>query len=596
MTRTPLAIALVLVASAFAAWSPPAAAAATYEVSGKVVSDQGKPIEGALVYGHSYDRDGVGTDDKAITGPDGAFTLRLGPGKGHVNVRYEEWGTGARADVQIDGNETGLVLTLATPPPKTAIVEGRVLDTDGNPVPGAIVRLDQRCCWAYVEPMPAEPAMTPPPADAREGSGGGSTGASGATTASSPGMSIMPSPCCWDAGQETRAGPDGAYRFTTYAGLRTLTASAPGHAHATADVDAKENATVKKDITLAKVPPADAVLKGRVVDARTGAPVPNVLVSVSNLEWSRHEQAVTGADGTYTLRTLPGWSQVTVHAHAYAIPLPAEDLPVSSESGGDAASKPLSMPRPGPGPSKAYYQHLETIRLASGANALDVKLEAKPEPTVVLQGYVVDPVAKKGVADATVSVWNQDTGDWGSATTDATGSYKILVRPGHYTATSWAQGHLPGATSFVIAEGEAHKRVDLQSPEGEARYGPCDECEVRAYAADATAPPPTAGGAGSAYPKGPATSAPMAEGGARDEIATTGATPAPLPDAPRAGPLTYVGSGGGLPAYDPDQAPAPAPEQGASSATNVKNEVPAAGLVLALAALALAGLALRRRG
>lgn len=620
MTRLPLAIVLVVFASALAAWSPPATADshATYTVSGKVVDDQGKPIEGAFVHGGSYAPDGRVSEDKNVTGPDGAFTLHLGAGKGWMNARVEGWPEAAHRDLQIDGNETGVTLTIKAPPPKTATVQGRVLDAEGKPVEGALVRLDQGCCFAYDGGYgyPESGATTPP----SEGSGGGSTGSSSggasaddpstsgttATTsvAPSPPMRIMPTPCCYDAGQETRTGADGAYSFKTYAGPRQLTASAPGYAHATVQVEAKDGQTVTKDLKLVKVPDADAVVKGRIVDARTGLPVANAQVTLVNHEWSRYENALTGADGAYTLRSLPGWSQISVNVYGWAVPVPLaieEGAATTDVATTDAAMPAIVKPSPIGGPEQDYYQHVQTFRAKSGETTIDVKLEPKPQPKVVLQGYVVDPETKKGVPDAQVSVWNQDTGDWGSATTDTTGSYKIMVRPGHYTANVWANGHLPGAATFVIGEDETLKRVDVQAPKGETRWAPCDDCDAEiAYATRSEASVTmgaTKGGGDDYASSGAPGAAPMAPPvPVAQREAGLGESPATMSSTARGS--AYAGGPGGLPPYNPNEAPAA--EEGVKAAGETdRNTVPGAGLVLGLAAVgvALAAFAgLRRRG
>lgn len=576
MNRSHVAFAVVIVLMALVGWSQPAVAETTlYSVAGKVTSDEGKPLAGVTIYGSTYSETGAGSDDKEVTAEDGSYVLKLAAGRGRIAVQHPEWNAYDGREITVDGDETGVDFTLKTPPPRTAIVEGRVLDAAGQPVAGATVRLDQGCCYLYETPPEPATRDAAPPSDASSGGTEPAQGGSGSASATSyygrDDVAVMPV-CCYDYGQTQTTGEDGAFRFETYGGPRQLTAGAKGYAQTTVQVDAKDGTAIKQDIMLLKVPPADAVLRGRVTDAATGLPIANAQVNLANLEWSRYEYATTDAAGRYEITTIPGWSTLSVYpGYGYPEPMPVE---------GDALT--IAKPVPTSGPS--YYQYTVGLRVASGEATRDVKLEPKPAPDVVLQGYVVDPDAQKGIPGATVNVWNQDTGDWGSAVTDETGSYKMLVRPGHYTANAWAEGHLQGAVTFVIAEGEDLKRVDLDAPKGETRSAPCDACyDDRVYAAE--------GGAGASSGsatiatreastmqagKSAPTAAPMA---ASDEDGRTSAT-------------AYAGSGGGLPEYNP--AEAPRTEEGIAAAKE-QAPVPAPGALLVVAAVGLAALVLARR-
>src|SRR5581483_4787921 len=456
--------------------------------------------------------------------------------------------------------------TLKTPPPKTAIVSGRVLDASGAPVEGATVRLTQYCCVVYDAPTPA----SPPPSDVVQS--GSASGGSG-TASSSVARPIMPV-YYGDDPDPVVTGADGAFTFTTYAGPHQLTDDAKGFAETTERVTLAENETVKQDVTLEKVPPADAALEGKVVDASTGKPIEGAQVYLYNAAWGRSNWTTTDATGAFRALTLPGWTQVTVSADAN------RGVPIAMD---DATAKIRAPDAPIPGAS--YYQYAHVLTLASGANALTVKLEPKPQPGVVLVGYVVDPVSKTGVPNAYVNVWNQDAGEWGGAQTDDSGSYKLLVRAGHYTINAYADGYLGSQESFVIPDGEAQHRMDVQVVKGQTRYSPCDDCYPgpimyeKGMAAgaptSAVAPAPPAG----------AESAP-----ARDASAPAGAT-STASNAPQTptGVQAYSGSGGGLGPYHADaagaQTQAPAPGKA----------VPAPAVVLVVGTLALLALALRRR-
>lgn len=575
MKALPYAVTIVFSFALFAASVPQALAdtgASYHIVSGTVRSDQGEPLPGVQVRGWSTwsdeTRSSLQDSDFTTTDAEGRYSLKLPAGKGAISVYYEKWRQGASKDILVEGNATGIDLVLQTPPPKTAIVTGRILDESGNPLSGAVVRLDYACCYAMANSY-AEPAAEPVSDD-------------GADAKMAPAIAPMP-PCCYDYVEPVTTGDDGVYRFETYAGPRQVVAYAKGYAQSMAQVDARENQTATKDLKLEKVPDANAVVKGRIVDAETGLPVRGASVSVNNVEWSRYGYAEVKDDGSFEITTLPGWTQVSVHVynHGYG----GEKILLEAD-----ASSPLPGAS-GPG----YYAWTRTLDLREGANDVAVKLDRKPAPTLVLIGYVLDPETKTGIPRATVSVWNQDTGDWGTATTDATGSYKLLVRAGHYTANTWAEGYLSTAETFVLRDGEATKRMDFQMPKGEPKYAPChDESCGGIYATRSTMaepmPAPTMAPAGGSS-MGSTAEADGSTGGGANEMATTKSAITES-DASSTRAASYQGSGGGLPPYSEADAQGAGTGQAAAAGANT---VPGFGLVAALGLVALAALALRRR-
>lgn len=588
MKALPHALTIILSFALFAGSLPSTLAESTtptyHTVSGIVESDEGKPIEGANVNGWSSPAEGsngISGSDSDVTDDAGRFTLRLPAGKGSLSMHYGAWGANEYRDLAVEGNVTDIVFTLKTPPPRTAVVEGRVLDEGGKPVGGANVQIQQACCYAYGEDYPAKPLSAEPATSAEGESSPTSEGSDERKMASSP--AIMPYPCCYESGRSATTDSEGRYRFETYPGPHQVTAHAKGYAQSTAQVSAKDNETVEADLKLEKVPGASAILKGRVVDAGTGLPIPNAHVSLNNVEWSRWASAEGKHDGTFEATVLPGWTHVGVNVYEYAY---TEEIALAD---GTVPAPDRVAPEPGRGTGPQYYAWIRAIDLKEGENELTVKLERKPAPTVALTGYVLDPEAKAGIPGAQVSIWNQDTGDWGSATTDATGSYKLLVRPGHYTMNAYAPGHLAGVETFTIAEGENAKRADIPMPKGETKWAPCDECYER-YAYDTAA----ATSPESATVSSTRTGAAIPQDGYAASDGSSGMEASSMPSLDKSGTRAsvYEGSGGGLPPYSEAEAASTGDGQGAGEAVKT---VPLPGILVVLGLLGVGALALRRR-
>lgn len=548
MTKFALPLAVVITFIAVMVHTAPSASAAdTFVVSGVVIDENGNPVADATVSGYSYSPDGSQASDTTQTAADGTFALKLASGKANLQAWYEPWRSSASQDLEILADTAGISLSLKSPPPRNALVEGVVTDEQGNPIEGAQVSIGQGCCYAY-----EKQAM---PVDAP-------------SSETEPAHSAMTRPAYYDDDYQTATtGPDGKFSFKTQAGPKQVTAYANGYAQSTTEFEAVAEQTTDASLKLQKVPDASGIITGRVFDAKTGLPLANAGVSLGNLEWGKYDYVTTDQSGQYSFKTIPGWVQISVYYNGMAYPVAYGE--------GDVISVP-----PPQAPQKQYYAYQQAFMLAEGERTLDIQLEPKSDPTIVLIGYVVDPNLQKGVAGATVNVWNQDTGDWGSAVTDATGSYRILVKAGHYQLSSWADKHLQGTTTFVVAEGETTKRVDVESPAGESKYSPCydDACYARPMPAVAEISSSTQGGSA-----GPTVTTADAQG----KTTTTGSGDASA-ESTRA--ASYQGSGGNLPPYDAKQA-----GQTDIAGSERVNDVPALGIVVVLGLIALAAIGFNRR-
>jgi len=601
--RTPLAVTLILVGVMLMAPMPHATAQAadapTYTVSGRVISDAGAPLAGVEVtlnIWQTLKQDGGDTTagssagdehhNSMLTDKNGTFEFETRGGSGELYAYYGEWQRRASQALEVNGNVSGLELVMVTPPPKNAGLDGRVLDGAGKPIEGATIWLNTECCvYAYgeddviveegqarPEPAPAVAPSSDPAADTSE--------------------SAKPFAPDGDSNyydnQNTRSDADGRYHFESYAGFVRLTFEAKGHASTSARIELVANQTATLTTTLEAVPAADAVLQGKVVDARTGEPLPQAYISVQNVEWSRYDWAETDKAGAFQVTTLPGWVQVRVSDYGGGY----GEVAVASDAAGSDGTTSIRAPGPLPGGGANYYESVQMLKLTSGNNDLTVRLEAKPDPSVVLVGYVIDPDTQTGIGGVSLNIYNQDTGDWGSTTTDKAGSYRFAVRPGHYTVNAWAEGYLASAATFTIADGATAHRFDLTMPAGTQKWAPYDG-DIRYLEGGASSDKVSGEGMqdGESAPQAPSMGAPSPSG-ALDEATTTNRQGA------AAGATTYSGAAGGLPSYDPDRRDETfaADDSGTSGGSGAAaQEVPALGLLAGLITLGLVAVLSRRR-
>ncbi|MGV3613966.1 MAG: carboxypeptidase regulatory-like domain-containing protein [Fimbriimonas sp.] len=107
-------------------------------ITGKVTGPDGKPAASVPVgiYGPAHPQSG-GWVQSSITGADGVYRHRVPAGDQYLYVMIQG-GKGRNLSVK-DGEK--LTVDLQAPaPPQSLILQGRVLDPEGKPVPGAVVR------------------------------------------------------------------------------------------------------------------------------------------------------------------------------------------------------------------------------------------------------------------------------------------------------------------------------------------------------------------------------------------------------------------------------------------------------------------------
>jgi protocatechuate 3,4-dioxygenase beta subunit len=278
-------------------------------------------------------------------------------------------------------------------------LSGRVLDTTGKPVPGTSVS-----AFALTAEILA---------------------ATGRTR--------------WLAGEDApfeiaEADADGAYAFPSLpAGRHGLLAAAPGHAGALVVVTVTQ-APLTKDLLL--VP--DRSIRGRVVDAATGKPVLEAVVSaVRTVEKNRRRvtfglgfliqpraRTSTGKDGTFRLRGLmAGRYEVVAEkdGHARAI--------VFAEAGAT------------------------DVRLALGAGVVLVGTVTAPDGTP-LPGADIEVLLDHEMIE-------------GEALADADGAFRIEgLRPGAKTVTARFPGRCPARLPGISVRAGAQTRLGIVLEEG----------------------------------------------------------------------------------------------------------------------------------
>ncbi|MHB8605886.1 MAG: carboxypeptidase-like regulatory domain-containing protein [Thermoplasmatota archaeon] len=574
VTRTfaPLAIVLFLFGVLLAPLATPLAHAATSSDRVAVAIDvfDGKTdtvLASATVYGGVYSPDTSSTiEDKNITDANGRAVLLLPLGNGSLTVARDGYST-VNEPLSVTG-PMKMRVDLKPLPPRDAIVTGTVTDSvTGAPVQGASVTISPGYYYMGAGSSP------PPPTSPPSGSANATDASSGSNGSSSTAVAAMPFRCCDDSNayKSTTTDAGGHFTLATTPGTRILNAYHDGFVGFSTSVQL-ESGTTTRDITLRAFPKADARFDGKVIDRVTGLPVAGAQVSVTNFEWGRGNYTTTDATGTFTMTLMPGYTELWVYAYA-----PQNSGVTAAGSGGAETAI---------APAHSYYEWVSDQTLTSGANAITVSLKPKADPTVVLLGYVIDAKNHTGIAGASVSVRNDDTNEWGSATTDADGSYKLLVQPGYLVLSAYATHHFSG-NLVVEAGGPGPLRTDVALTPGDPGYGygGCGGGYVCPLASKGDAVATSPGAATGAPP--PQTDS----SGASAPPAGTNAASAPPTGGTSAGShATYTGTAGGLGPYT-------APPTGGTTGPTIespKTAVPSIDLVATLGVLAALALARAR--
>lgn len=455
--------------------------------------------------------------------------------------------------------------------PTDGTITGIVSGPDG-PLAGAQVSSSSYGSPGGPEPMPAEE------------SGGGSDG------------SIRCMDCYYGGYNSTTTDGQGRFTLGVYSGENQLSVYHPDHRSASQVVQVAKGQTVTQDVALEAYPAKTAHVVGKVTDAKTGNGLGIAYVSIRSPFYGLHacsqpagassggdsadgsEPAPDGAskpmmypyqpqacditirsDGSYEGDVTPGYSILSVYAY--------QDCSTSRDSDGGGSTS--------CGPE--YLQFSRTLNLpAEETTRIDVALQSRPSPDATISGYLVDVESGEAIPGASISFSNQETYAWGSASTDADGSFKIRLRSGYHSVYVHAPGHFGWEGVLQVPRGSSD--FDVKLTPGEESYGGCCyayamESKSGVATATAASPPMAAGG-----------SAGMAESdmGADDGMALSQNAQA-----------AYEDLGGGLGPYDAAKR-ADATANGDGELESSDKGIPGAGVLLAVAALG-AVLVLRRR-
>jgi len=341
-------------------------------------------------------------------------------------------------------------------------------------------------------------------------------------------------------------GEDGTVTLELEPGTYEVAARADGHIREEVTVEVENETAV--ELSPIPVPDATLTVRGTVLDAETGEPVPHASVNVVNDRWGERQHVPADEDGVYEVQVPPGPVLVEAEAdRSYVVE--CERAPGDAEPAYDDRCR-----------AERATGYLPRVAPANGTAGeqvtVDLELPRAPAHDATLSGWVINETSEEGIPNATVTVRNEGTGERGHATTDEDGSFRIEVPAGYYTVRAHHPEHPAAAANAEVGAGE-EARVVLEAPPGPAHR---DRPHVMPHPQHEGATAEDAAGG---------------DGEAREADTAAGAR---APDE-----TTYEGSGGGLGAYT-------AGEDGESRAP-----APGPGVLATVAAAGLGALALGAR-
>ncbi len=373
-----------------------------------------------------------GTAKEFVTDEDGAFEANVSDGE--IMLRIEEDGYhGVRAHFDIQ-DDVHLEVPMEPLEEDPAHLEGTIVSTDGDPIEDA--RID-------ISPNQDDDHAGP---DQR--------------TLEADGHQIQ---LRYRVGLDThaweRTDEDGSFSAQLAPGAYTVRTHAPDHVANQAEIELAQGQTHQEEIVLKAVPDATVAVEGTVVDAETGEPLPGAHVDIVNDRWGEHARVYTDQDGAFQADTVPGPLLVNARADREDS-VPCDHAPNDAEE--------IYRDRCRLDRAHDYLPNVQMVSADDGEQVtLEIQLPRAPAHDATLSGWVINETSQEGIQNATVTVRNEVTGDWGQATTDEDGSFVIEVQAGYYTIRAQHPEHPDAGINAELDAGE-EAQITIEAPPGPA--------------------------------------------------------------------------------------------------------------------------------
>jgi hypothetical protein len=272
----------------------------------------------------------------------------------------------------------------------------------------------------------------------------------------------------------TNTDANGKYSLQTTAGRLVLSANADQYVENRTKFSASNGEKKTVNLVLERLPPDSVQVSGTVVDAESGKPIPYAQLSLENQRWGHYNSTMTKEDGQFSFNTKPGYTLLSISAEQqYWMPCTYEASDDPAATSGFAPGEPYPCADGGQrSRDRGYFSVVLSLADGAKTQGLAIKLQPRPAANAELKGYVVNASDQKALPGVQVHFFNEYTRDWGTATTDEFGSFKIKVHAGYYTVRAYAEHYFDGVANVQVQEDES-KRVDVPLTPGEKRYGGC---------------------------------------------------------------------------------------------------------------------------
>ncbi len=271
-----------------------------------------------------------GGNARATTDAQGKYTLQLFPGEASINI-WKDGYASSHFQVQVKDGNNSHSATLEKFPEKTARIEGRVVDADGNTIPFVNINIQhpQYGLWTCSQA-----------ADGGNGNGGRAAPEPMPVDDSEPAGSDAQSDVAYpyyDPGCNIKVNSDGTFSGNVTPGYaiisvyqehwRTCTEThhsdgaytrtcGPEYQRWVRTMNLPAGQTTTFTATLAKRPGPDATVSGWVVD-ENGKAVQGAQIHFSQADGSGYGWASTDGDGSYKIRVRSGLQYVSVWAEGH---------------------------------------------------------------------------------------------------------------------------------------------------------------------------------------------------------------------------------------------------------------------------------------